>query len=402
MTTCGAPWIHMPLWSLTRSGSRRVCGTARAAPTATTSAGSAGTSTRRRATKGTGRGALPRRVRTAGTSSGSGGKASSRPTSRRSRSSSGIRLPQPVERARRPRLDRPATDAEHRGRLVLGELEEVPASDHEPLRVRQRVDGGEERLALLAREECRLGGGGRLPRGALRSRPQGQRVATRARAAAVASLVRDDLQEPGPERLAGTESVQRAVGLHERVLGSVLRLGGVSDDEVGDAEGDALVCVHEFSVGVLVAALRPFDELRLIEWPAHHRRYYTGTGSGVPAARLRSPRWATGKGELSAAVRPSPRGTAARRWRPAGARTARGPLAPARRPSCGSTGRRAGGPASGRAGAACRRRRPSPSERASCRRAARTARCPCRGGRRPPAPRTAAADPRAPSRPACP
>ena len=82
--------------------------------------------------------------------------------------------------------------------------------------------------------------------------------------------------------------MQRSVGLHEPVLGSVLRLGGVPDDEVGDSEGDALICVHEFSVGVLVSALRPFDELRLIEWSAHHRRYYTAGGCRVPA-RLREP-----------------------------------------------------------------------------------------------------------------
>src|SRR5919201_1616018 len=185
--------VSPPTWKKRRIAVR-AGGTAKAAPIATTSAASASTSTRRRAKKRSRGAASPRRARTAGTRSGSGGKASSRPTSRRSRSSSGIRLPQPVEGARRPRLDRPAPDAEHLGRLVLGQLEEVAAGDHESLRLGQRVDGRDERLALLAYEECRLGGGGRLPRGALRSRPQGEGVAARARTAAVASLVRDDLQ----------------------------------------------------------------------------------------------------------------------------------------------------------------------------------------------------------------
>src|SRR5207247_9378859 len=84
-------------------------------------------------------------------------------------------------------------------------------------------------------------------------------------------------------------------------LGSVLRLGRVPDDEVGDAEGDALICVHEFSVGVLVSALRPFDELRLIEWSAHHRRYYTAAGSSVPARQLER-RVRSGAHVLEAAV----------------------------------------------------------------------------------------------------
>src|ERR671934_1022805 len=274
--------VWPPMWKKRRIAVR-ADGTAKAAPRATTRTASTRTSTRRRPKPKPRGAASPRRARTRGTRSGPGGKASSRPTSRRSRSSSAIRLPQPVERACRARLHGPAPDAEYLGGLVLGQLEKVAAGDHEPLRLRQRVDGRDERLALLALEDCRLGGGGRLPRGALRARPQRQRVAARARAAAVASLVRDDLQQPRPQRLAGAEPVQRPVGLHERVLGSVLRLGRVPDDEVGDAEGDALVCVHEFSVGVLVSALRPFDELRLIEWSAHHRRYYTAGSARVPA-----------------------------------------------------------------------------------------------------------------------
>src|ERR671933_2052981 len=162
--------VSPPMWKKRRIPVR-AGGTAKAAPIATAKTASASTSARRRAKKRSRGAASPRRARTRGTRSGSGGKASSRPASRRSRSSSAIRLPQPVERARRARLHRPAPDPEHLGRLVLGQLEEVPAGDHEPLRLGQRVDGGDERLPLLALEERRLGGGGRLPRGALRSGP---------------------------------------------------------------------------------------------------------------------------------------------------------------------------------------------------------------------------------------
>jgi hypothetical protein len=31
-----------------------------------------------------------------------------------------------------------------------------------------------------------------------------------------------------------------------------------------------LICMHEISIGVLVAALRALDELWLCQWSAHH------------------------------------------------------------------------------------------------------------------------------------
>ena len=52
-------------------------------------------------------------------------------------SSSAIRLPQMLERARRARLDRPEPHAERGRRLLLGELEEEAARDHEALLLAQ-------------------------------------------------------------------------------------------------------------------------------------------------------------------------------------------------------------------------------------------------------------------------
>src|SRR2546423_13058740 len=150
--------VSPPMWKKRRIAVRAE-GTAKAAPTATTRTASASTSTRRRAKPKPRGAASPRRARADGTRAGSGGKASSRPTSRRSRSSSAIRLPQPVEGASGPRLHRSAPDPEHLGRLVLGQLEGVAAGDHEPLRLRQRLDGGAEPPAPLALAEGRLRGG---------------------------------------------------------------------------------------------------------------------------------------------------------------------------------------------------------------------------------------------------
>jgi hypothetical protein len=36
-----------------------------------------------------------------------------------------------------------------------------------------------------------------------------------------------------------------------------------------------LICVHEFSIGVLVSAPRALDELRFGLWSAHHCPFYT-------------------------------------------------------------------------------------------------------------------------------
>ena len=33
--------------------------------------------------------------------------------------------------------------------------------------------------------------------------------------------------------------------------------------------------LHEFSVGRGVTALGPFDQLGFVQWPVHHRRFYT-------------------------------------------------------------------------------------------------------------------------------
>jgi hypothetical protein len=47
---------------------------------------------------------------------------------------------------------------------------------------------------------------------------------------------------------------------------------------------------HELLVCGRVAALCSRDELGLLEWPAHHRAFYTATRIEVPdAARLQDP-----------------------------------------------------------------------------------------------------------------
>src|SRR5437868_5300001 len=76
----------------------------------------------------------------------------------------------------------------------------------------------------LTGQERRLGGRGRAPRGLLRRRPQCKLGAPARRAAAIPCLVRDDVQEPGPEGRAFPEASERTPGLDESVLCRLLRV----------------------------------------------------------------------------------------------------------------------------------------------------------------------------------
>jgi hypothetical protein len=68
----------------------------------------------------------------------------------------------------------------------------------------------------------------------MRSSSPARRPAERRR---LRDLVDRDLHQPGPERRAGAEAVEREPGLDARLLRGVLRLGGAAGDEMGGAEG---------------------------------------------------------------------------------------------------------------------------------------------------------------------
>jgi hypothetical protein len=60
------------------------------------------------------------------------------------------------------------------------------------------------------------------------------------------------------------------VGLDERVLGRVLRLAGVGDVEIGDAERELLVCTHKLLIGLDVVVTRPLNERCFVQVSALH------------------------------------------------------------------------------------------------------------------------------------
>ena len=107
--------------------------------------------------------------------------------------------------------------------------------------------------------------GGGLARGA-----RGEVGAASGRAAAVARLVGDDAQQPGAQRALGVEARQRGVGLHERLLGGVLGVGGVAGHDVGGAEGELLVGGDERLEGREVSALRAQDQVAFLARIRHH------------------------------------------------------------------------------------------------------------------------------------
>src|SRR5438132_988972 len=112
----------------------RAGGTAKAIPTATAAAASTATRARRRSRR---LGAV-RRARTPGQRSRSTGSSTEAARAWRSRSSSAIAClrqigAQQFERPREPRLDRSTPDPEGGGGLFLGEVEEIPAGEDEPV-----------------------------------------------------------------------------------------------------------------------------------------------------------------------------------------------------------------------------------------------------------------------------
>jgi len=68
----------------------------------------------------------------------------------------------------------------------------------------------------------------------------------------------------------------------EPLLRRILGVGGVPGHEIRSPERNPLICAHEFLIGVVVAPLRPFDELFICGWPAHHRPTYTANARRVP------------------------------------------------------------------------------------------------------------------------
>src|SRR5438093_4380161 len=183
-----------------RSIDERASGTAIAIPTPTTATASARTSQRRvRARRSI-------RSRTARLRFGVTGYSTSCPSATSACSSSVTALPQPFKCTRRARLHGPLRDPERLGDLLFAEADEVAKRDDDPLIVRKLVHGREQLRPALRVEHGRLGGRGRVPRGLCCGGSERETRPTSRRAAAVVRLVRDDAEQPRPERRSGAEA----------------------------------------------------------------------------------------------------------------------------------------------------------------------------------------------------
>ena len=100
----------------------------------------------------------------------------------------------------------------------LRELQEVAAGDREAALLGEPVHGVEQAGPGLAAEQSRLGGRDRVPRAVCSGHAQREGIAPAGRTSAVARLVRDDAQQPGPKRSAAAEAAERAIGLDAAVL----------------------------------------------------------------------------------------------------------------------------------------------------------------------------------------
>src|SRR5207342_2549288 len=170
---------------------------------------------------------------------------------------------QSPEGAREPRLHGPGPDRQRSSGLGLRELEQVAVGDDQPLRLRETLDGPEQRLPFLAPR-------GRVPRAAVLREPNREPLAPAHRPPPVLRLVGHDPKDPRPERLAGPEPVERVERLHERLLCGVLGLGGASRDQPCGAERHLPVPLQELAVGLNVTVAREPCELDVLQWTALH------------------------------------------------------------------------------------------------------------------------------------
>jgi hypothetical protein len=183
-------------------------------------------------------------------------------------------LAQPAERSREAGLDRAPRQPERLGRLSLGHLEEVARPDDLAVLIAKSVQGHEQGSPGLAGEDRRLGRWSRVERGAVLGRPESETGPAAGRPAPVPGLVGHDSEEPRSEGRSGAEASQRCICLHERILGSVFRIGRRTRHDVRGPDGDIAVAADQFVVGIQLASACAFDQFVVFQWTALHGQPY--------------------------------------------------------------------------------------------------------------------------------
>src|SRR6266511_1949174 len=179
-------------------------------------------------------------------------------------------VPEPVQGSGQARLHGPRADAQGPRRLGFRQLQEVPVRDDQSVVLLQSAERAEQRLLRFHLESRRFRGRSRVPGAAVRGRAEREAFPPPRRTKPVLRLVRDDPQDPRPERTPGTESLERVVRLHERVLGGVLRVRSASGDEERGSKREFPVPRYQLPVRLDIAILGQLDEPSFLQWTALH------------------------------------------------------------------------------------------------------------------------------------
>ncbi len=148
---------------------------------------------------------------------------------------------------------------------------------------------GPSRASAAEPSTLRRGDRGDLGRGRLFAPLGGgaasELLAAPGRAAVVARLVGHDRHEPRRERCSGTQAVERSVGLDERVLYRLLRVGHARGDASRDPHRRSLVH-DDHSEGIDVSRARSREKIVLGRgWIDHVTPSTPRSGARFPGAR---------------------------------------------------------------------------------------------------------------------
>ncbi len=82
----------------------------------------------------------------------------------------------------------------------------------------------------------------------------------------VAGQVGGDAEQPGAQRPGLVEAVERREGADECLLGGIFRVGGVTQDKVGQAKDRLLMATHQRLPGRALRPARPPHQVGLVRF----------------------------------------------------------------------------------------------------------------------------------------
>jgi hypothetical protein len=149
-----------------------------------------------------------------------------------------------LESPRSSRLDGAPRNFEGERCLVLTQSKEETAHYDQPIFLREffhRIEG-DPRL-LHFKDDAFRGWVGHLGSG-IRSDTHCQTETSSSASSAIGGLVANDCENPGTERRVFSKAPYGAVSTGERLLGYILRLGMIANQEISEPKGGALMYAH--------------------------------------------------------------------------------------------------------------------------------------------------------------